>query len=126
MQAKDWTLTYLHTTHALSVQNHPSMATVLSILVGAQTKGQFHLLYGTEGTQGLCTGLAPQIVYGVCDHDTPDFYSKASATTTADVDPKPGKANFRQGALLTVDDVVTPQVGNCTVFARYVEPAFAT
>ena len=47
-------------------------------------------------------------------------------TTTADADPEPGKANFRQRPLLTVDEVVTPQIGNCTVFARYVEPAFAT
>ena len=28
--------------------------------------------------------------------------------------------------MLTVDEVVTPQIGNCTIFARYVEPAFAT
>jgi type IV secretory pathway TraG/TraD family ATPase VirD4 len=94
--------------------------------VGAQTKGQFHLLYGTEGTQALFTGLATQIIYGGCDHDTADFYSKASGTTTADTDSEPGKANFRQRPLLTVDEVVTPQIGNCTIFARYVEPAFAT
>ncbi len=84
------------------------------------------MIYGTEGTQALFTGLAMQIVYGGCDHDTADFYSKASGTTTADADPEPGKANFRQSPLLTVDEVVTPQVGNCTIFARYVEPAFAT
>ncbi len=28
--------------------------------------------------------------------------------------------------MLTVDEVVTPQIGNCTIFARFVEPAFAT
>lgn len=84
------------------------------------------MIYGTEGTQALFTGLATQIIYGGCDHDTADFYSKASGTTTADADPEPGKANFRQRPLLTVDEVVTPQIGNCTVFARYVEPAFAT
>ena len=32
----------------------------ISILVGAQTKGQFHLIYGQEGTQALFTGLARQ------------------------------------------------------------------
>ena len=42
-------------------------------IVGAQTKGQFHMIYGTEGTQALFTGLATQIVYGGCDHDTADF-----------------------------------------------------
>ena len=35
-------------------------------IVGAQTKGQFHMIYGTEGTQALFTGLATQIVYGGC------------------------------------------------------------
>src|SRR5260221_3315991 len=95
-------------------------------MIGAQTKGQFHMIYGTEGTQALFTGLATQIVYGGCDHDTADFYSKASGTTSADANPDPQKANFRQRPLLTVDEVVTPQIGNCTIFARYVEPAFAT
>src|SRR5258707_7090979 len=45
---------------------------------------------------------------------------------TADATPDPQKANFRQRPLLTVDEVVTPQIGNCTIFARFVEPAFAT
>lgn len=84
------------------------------------------MIYGNEGTQALFTGLATQVVYGGCDHDTADFYSKASGTTTADANPDPQKANFRQRPLLTVDEVVTPQIGNCTVFARFVEPAFAT
>jgi len=84
------------------------------------------MIYGSECTPALFTGLAPQIVYGGCDHDTTDFYNKASGTTTAGADPEPGKANFRQRPLLTVDEVVTPEVGNCTIFARYVEPAFAT
>jgi type IV secretory pathway TraG/TraD family ATPase VirD4 len=98
----------------------------LSILIAAQTKGQFHLLYGPEGTQALFTGLATQIVYGGCDHDTAEFYSKASGTATSDANPDPQRASMRQRPLLTVDEVVTPQAGNCTIFARYVEPAFAT
>src|SRR5215510_1402688 len=84
------------------------------------------MIYGMEGTQALFTGLATQIVDRGCDHDTADFYSKVSGTTAADADSNPQKANFRQGPLLTVDEVVTPQIGNCTIFARYVEPAFAT
>lgn len=98
----------------------------ISILIGAQTKGQFHLIYGDEGTQALFTGLATQIVYGGCDHDTAQFYSDASGTATVDANPDPNKGNLRQRPLLTVDEVVTPQMGNCTIFARYVEPAFAT
>ncbi|MBZ0293674.1 MAG: type IV secretory system conjugative DNA transfer family protein, partial [Anaerolineae bacterium] len=50
----------------------------ISILIGAQTKGQFHMIYGNEGTQALFTGLATQVVYGGCDADTADFYSSAS------------------------------------------------
>jgi len=65
------------------------------------------MFYGTEGTQALFTGLATQIIHGGCDHDTADFYSKASGTTTADANPD-------------------PQIGNCTIFARFIEPAFAT
>jgi len=56
------------------------------------------MIYGAEGTQALFTGLATEIVYGGRDHDTADFYSMASGTTTADAnpDPEPGKANFQQ------------------------------
>lgn len=96
----------------------------ISILIGAQTKGQFHLIYGQEGTQALFTGLATQIIYGGCDADTAEFYSKASGTATTE---KSAEDSYpRQRPLLTVDEVVTPQIGNCTVFARYVEAGFAT
>ena len=57
------------------------------------------MIYGTEGTPAVFTGLATQIVYGGCDHDTADFYSKASGTTTADANPDPQKANIRQRPL---------------------------
>lgn len=96
----------------------------ISIMIGAQTKGQFHMIYGNEGTQALFTGLATQVVYGGCDADTADFYSSASGTATQE-----GSADdkySRSRPLLTVDEVITPQVGNCTVFARYVEVGFAT
>ncbi len=93
----------------------------ISIVIGAQTKGQFHLIYGEEGTAALFTGLATQVIYGGCDAETAEFYSKASGTATAD-DPN---SHLRQRPLLTVDEVITPQVGNCTVFARYVEAGHA-
>ena len=96
----------------------------ISIMIGAQTKGQFHLIYGNEGTQALFTGLATQVVYGGCDADTADFYSSASGTATQE-----GSADdkySRSRPLLTVDEVTTPQIGNCTIFARYVEVGFAT
>jgi type IV secretory pathway TraG/TraD family ATPase VirD4 len=98
----------------------------ISILIGAQTKGQFHLLYGAEGTQALFTGLATQVIYGGCDADTAEFYSKASGTATTDANQDDPNSHLRQRPLLTVDEVVTPQMGNCTIFARYVEAGFAT
>ena len=82
------------------------------------------MIHGTEGTQALFTGFATRIVYGGCDHDSADFFSKASGTATADANPDPQKAKFRQCPLLTVDEVVTPQTGNGTIFDRSVEPAF--
>jgi type IV secretory pathway TraG/TraD family ATPase VirD4 len=98
----------------------------ISILIGAQTKGQFHLIYGPEGTQALLTGLATQIVFGGCDAETAEYYSKASGIATADANKDDPNSHLRQRPLLTVDEVITPQSGNCTIFARYVEPNFAT
>ncbi|MBI1282215.1 MAG: type IV secretion system DNA-binding domain-containing protein [Anaerolineaceae bacterium] len=98
----------------------------ISIMIGAQTKGQFHMIYGNEGTQSLFTGLATQVIYGGCDADTAEFYSKASGTATTDANTDDPNSHLRQRPLLTDDEVVTPQVGNCTIFARYVEVGFAT
>jgi len=98
----------------------------ISILIGAQTKGQFHLIYGQEGTQALLTGLATQIIFGGCDAETAEYYSKASGIATADANADDLNSHLRQRPLLTVDEVITPQSGNCTIFARYVEPNFAT
>jgi hypothetical protein len=98
----------------------------ISILIGAQTKGQFHLIYGQEGTQALLTGLATQIVFGGCDAETAEYYSKASGIATADANQDDPNSHLRQRPLLTVDEVITPQSGNRTIFARYVEPNFAT
>ena len=98
----------------------------ISILIGAQTKGQFEMIYGREGTQALLTGLATQVIYGGCDADTAEFYSKASGMATTDANLDDPNSYLHQRALLTIDEVITPQIGNCTVFARYVEAGFAT
>jgi type IV secretory pathway TraG/TraD family ATPase VirD4 len=98
----------------------------ISILIGAQTKGQFHLIYGQEGTQALLSGLVTQIVFGGCDAETAECYSKASGVATADANADDPNSHLRQRPLLTVDEVITPQSGSCTLFARYVEPGFAT
>jgi type IV secretory pathway TraG/TraD family ATPase VirD4 len=97
----------------------------ISILIAAQTKGQFHLIYGEEGTKALFTGLATQIVYGGGDHDTAEFYSKASGLATVDSNPDPQKANLRQRPLLTPDEIVNPQDGVCHIFSRFVQGNYA-
>ncbi len=97
----------------------------ISILIAAQTKGQFHLIYGEEGTKALLTGLATQIVYGGGDHDTAKFYSEASGMATVDVNPDPHKANMRQRALLTSDEIVNPDDGTCHIFSRFVQGNYA-
>src|SRR5215831_4301416 len=83
------------------------------------------MIYGTEGTQALFTGLATQIVYGGGDYDTADFYSKASGTATADANPDPNKANLRQRPLLTSDEIVNPEDGVCHIFSRFVQNNYA-
>lgn len=81
------------------------------------------MIYGSEGTQALFTGLATQVICGGCDVDTAEFCSKASGTATTDANQDDPNSHLRQCPLLTVDEVVTEQVGNCTIFARYVERA---
>ena len=97
----------------------------LSLVIGAQTLGQFHLIYGRDGAQALFSGLATQIVFGGGDAETAEFYSKASGTATIDLKADDPHGHPRQRALLTVDEVIAPQIGNCTIFARYVEPGYA-
>ncbi|MBN8592020.1 MAG: hypothetical protein J0M33_09670 [Anaerolineae bacterium] len=66
------------------------------------------------------------MIYGGCDADTAESYSKASGTATTDANQDDPNSHLRQRPLLTVDEVITPQVGNCTIFARYVEVGFDT
>ncbi|MHB8629942.1 MAG: type IV secretory system conjugative DNA transfer family protein [Aggregatilineales bacterium] len=97
----------------------------ISILIAAQTKGQFHMIYGEEGTKALLTGLATQIVYGGGDHDTAKFYSEVSGMATVALNPDPYKANMRQRALLTSDEIVNPDDGTCHIFSRFVQGNYA-
>jgi len=97
----------------------------ISILIAAQTKGQFHLIYGEEGTKALFSGLATQIVYGGGDHDTAKFYSEASGLATVDTDPDPQRASMRQRPLLTPDEVVNPEDGTAHIFSRFVQGNYA-
>lgn len=97
----------------------------ISILIAAQTKGQFHLIYGEEGTKSLFSGLATQIIYGGGDYDTAKFYSEASGMATVDANPDPKRANMRQRALLTTDEIMNPDDGTCHIFSRFVQGNYA-
>jgi hypothetical protein len=101
----------------------------ISVVVAAQTKGQFHLLYGTAGTEALLTGLATQIVFGGCDPETAAYYSRASGQATETAHRKRadgGDDSYpRQRPLLTSDEVQSPPRGNSLIFARYVDENYA-
>lgn len=101
----------------------------ISIVVAAQTKGQFHLLYGEAGTEALFTGLATQIVFGGCDADTAAYYSRASGQATEKSSRKRADGTSdeypRQRPLLTSDEVQSPPRGNSLIFARYVDENYA-
>ena len=44
---------------------------------------------------------------------------------TVDINPDPHKANMRQRALLTSDEIVNPQDGTCHIFSRFVQTNYA-
>jgi hypothetical protein len=115
----------------------------ISIMIAAQTKGQFHMIYGPPATDALFAGMATQIIFGGGDQETADFYSKASGQATeltedggislremlnpeSNIDQKTGKPQKRQRQLLTSDEIQTPARGNCTIFTRYVTASYAT
>lgn len=98
----------------------------IGILIAAQTKGQFHLIYGRAATDALFAGLATQIIFGGCDQETADYYSHASGLTTEPLMARLGVAGqVRQRLLLTPDEIQSPARGNATVFSRYVTETHA-
>src|SRR5574341_148271 len=111
----------------------------ISILIAAQTKGQFHMIYGPDATNALLAGMATQIIFGGGDQETSDFYSRASGTATEysaegagmpnpfSADPQQRqKPQKHQRQLLTPDEIQTPARGNATIFTRYVTESYAT
>jgi hypothetical protein len=113
----------------------------IAILIAAQTKGQFHLIYGPPGTDALFAGMATQIVFGGTDQETADFYARASGQATelteaqggmklygpeAEIKDSQGRPQKRQRQLLTSDEIQTPSRGNATIFTRFVTESYAT
>lgn len=97
----------------------------ISFIIAAQTKGQFHLIYGREGTEALLSGFATQLVFGGCDQETADFYSHASGTATETLSGGETERSIAR-RLLTPDEIQTPARGNATLFTRYTTETFAT
>jgi type IV secretory pathway TraG/TraD family ATPase VirD4 len=114
----------------------------ISILIAAQTKGQFHMIYGPPATDALFAGMATQIVFGGTDQETADFYSRASGQATEFIEQEgqmsallktdqqlqqsSNKPQRRQRQLLTSDEIQTPTRGNATIFTRFVTASYAT
>ncbi|NDJ36881.1 MAG: TraM recognition domain-containing protein, partial [Chloroflexi bacterium] len=105
----------------------------ISILIAAQTLAQFELIYGRSGAEALIAGLATQIYFGSCDAATARFVSAALGKTTERVqagarrpDGSRGEPQLRQRDLLSVEEVITPPAGNCTLIHRYATTTYAT
>jgi len=99
----------------------------ISIVLAAQTLAQFELVYGRAAAEALIAGLATQVYFGSCDATTARFVSTTLGRATERV---PGKGTsppqVRGRELLSVDEVITPPVGNCTILHRYSTTTYAT
>lgn len=99
----------------------------IAVLIAAQTIGQFHMIYGSPTTASLLAGLATQIIFGGCDQETAELFSRASGLATERLPVRFGQPpQIRQRSLLTPDEIQTPARGNATIFARYVTEAHAS
>jgi type IV secretory pathway TraG/TraD family ATPase VirD4 len=121
----------------------------ISIVLAAQTIGQFQMIYGQAGTDSLMTGLATQIVFGGCDIQTARYYSIVSGTTTErgksvsesisarvrEDDQNKNNQDKRESQsssiretvrpLLTPDEIQTPARGNAILFTRFSSEEYA-
>jgi type IV secretory pathway TraG/TraD family ATPase VirD4 len=99
----------------------------IAILIAAQTIGQFQMIYGKPATDALLAGLATQIIFGGCDQETAETFSRASGLATERLSVRFGHPpQIRQRPLLTPDEIQAPARGNATIFARYVTETHAS
>jgi hypothetical protein len=105
----------------------------ISILLAAQTLSQFEMVYGRPAAEALIAGLATLVVFGSCDAATAQFVSRSLGKTTERIrsrvkrgDGTPYEPQVRQRDLMSVDEVVTPPEGNCTIIYRYATTTYAT
>ncbi len=97
----------------------------LSIVIAAQTLSQ---LYGRAGAETLIAGMGTQVFFGSCDAATARFVSTALGRATERPAGRglPGDPPLRQRDLLSLEEVITPPVGSCTILHRYATPTYAT
>lgn len=105
----------------------------ISILIAAQTLSQFELVYGRPGAEALIAGMATQVYFGSCDAATARFVSQSLGKATERVrmpgkkfDGTPHDPQVRQRDLMSIEEVITPPEGNCTLIHRYSTITYAT
>lgn len=104
----------------------------ISIVIAFQSIAQLHDIYGRDAAHTLIAGLALQVVFGACDPATARFVldtlgkqtREAEVTVTLGGEPRPPQVRVRE--LLTLDEVITPPKGNCTLLFRYATTTYAT
>jgi hypothetical protein len=105
----------------------------ISILIAAQTLSQFELVYGKTGAEALIAGMATQVYFGSCDAATARFVSSSLGKSTERVrqhgkryDGSVFDPQVRQRDLMSIEEVITPPEGNCTLIHRYSTTTYAT
>ncbi len=105
----------------------------ISIVIAAQTLSQFDLIYGRAGAEALIAGMGTQVFFGSCDAATARFVSQSLGRSTERVasktrrpDGSPYEPQLRQRDLMSIEEVITPPEGNCTIIHRYATTTYAT
>lgn len=100
----------------------------ISVVIAAQSFAQLERLYGRSGAEALLAGMATQVWFGACDASTARFVSgMLGRATERDAKPLPGatEAALRGRELLSVDEVISPPVGSCTLLHRTATSTYA-
>jgi type IV secretory pathway TraG/TraD family ATPase VirD4 len=104
----------------------------ISFVIAMQSIAQLYNIYGRDGAETLISGMATQIVFGSCDHATAHYVTQVLGKATRQVE-----ATFTQSSdarsqrqvrvrdLMTVDEVISPSRGNCTILYRYATTTYA-
>ncbi len=99
----------------------------ISFMLAAQTISQLELVYGKQSAEALIAGLATQIIFGSCDAATAAYVSRmlGKSTERTFTDKSGSQPILRQRDLMSIEEVITPPKGNCTIIFRYATPTYA-